>query len=338
MKEVENSVTFSTSNNSRVTEALNGQKKARLEYTLDLQVNTGTRGTQKLPNKEKHGWRNLSPAGIHEVIVKKLVISPSLNGKINPVRSGFALSPCSTEARDTILNAGNGLFLSGAKSEPATNWVSVQITTVLSKTRKRQGEVEISISLLSNEIERVCSVRPAHVKLYGRSKPEVPHKTWMGVLVKALQSGFRVFDESGIARSFKQQQPLEFCKRCNGHHPAKNCSRSLSCSNCDSTNNAADSCMTATKCRYCGGPYQPESRRCLACSTRAAALTKEQLKTYRQAGEREYQVVSRATTTDEPSATVEKNNKGLTSSQDSDNTDNIPASPIEISTGDAMRL
>ncbi|KHJ33394.1 putative eka-like protein [Erysiphe necator] len=203
------------------------------------------------------------------------MISPSLIEKIKPVLSGFALIPCSTEACDTILNAGNGLFLTGAKLEPATNWVSVLIPTVPSKIRKQHGEVEINSSLLSDEIERVCSVRPAHVKLYGRNKPEAPHRTWMAFFVKAPHSSFRVFDESGIARSFKKQQSIEFCKRCNGHYPAKDYSRAPSCSNYGSTNHAADSFMAATKFRNCGGPHQSDSRRFLARPTCSRAPTKE---------------------------------------------------------------
>ncbi|KHJ33126.1 putative eka-like protein [Erysiphe necator] len=70
---------------------------------------------------QEHEWRKLSPAGIREVLVRKLSISPTLIGRIKLVHSGFALSPCSVEAREAILNAGNGLFLTGAKLESATN-------------------------------------------------------------------------------------------------------------------------------------------------------------------------------------------------------------------------
>ncbi|POS85592.1 hypothetical protein EPUL_002819 [Erysiphe pulchra] len=53
---------------------------------------------------QEHEWRELSPAGIREVIVQKLAISPSLFGKVKPIHSGFALSPSGTEAREAILN------------------------------------------------------------------------------------------------------------------------------------------------------------------------------------------------------------------------------------------
>ncbi|KHJ30373.1 putative eka-like protein [Erysiphe necator] len=262
------------------------------------------------------------------------MISPSLIGKIKPVRSGFALSPCSTEARDTIWNAGNGLFLTGAKLEPATNWVSVLIPTVPSKIRKQHGEVEINSSLLSDEIKRVCSVRPTHVKLYVHNKSEAPHRTWMAFFVKAPHSGFRVFDESGIARAFKKQQPIEFCKRCNGHHPAKNCSRAPSCSNCGSTNHAADSCMAVTKCRNCGGPHRSDSRRCLARPTRSGAPTKEQLKIYRQAGDREYQAVLMARAAEEKAANSTCIEIDPSNSQETEASDNIQVTHVESQTGD----
>ncbi|KAI0991927.1 hypothetical protein K3495_g16260, partial [Podosphaera aphanis] len=65
----------------------------------------------------EHEWRKLSPAGLRELVVKRLSISPLLIGKIKPVNSGFALSPSSSSAREELLKAENGLFLSGAKLE-----------------------------------------------------------------------------------------------------------------------------------------------------------------------------------------------------------------------------
>ncbi|POS86573.1 hypothetical protein EPUL_001469 [Erysiphe pulchra] len=139
--------------------------------------------------------------------------SPALFGKTKPVHSGFALSSCSTGACDTILNAGNGLFLLGAKLEAATNWIPVIVPAMPSTIRKEQGEVVVSKSMLIDEIKRVCSIRPAHVKLYGGNKAEAPHRTWMAYFPKAPRANFRVFDESEIARQFKKQQP------CYGFNP-----------------------------------------------------------------------------------------------------------------------
>ncbi|KHJ30476.1 putative eka-like protein [Erysiphe necator] len=324
LKEVEQSRTLPSNNNSWATVVRNGRKKARIAHSQDPQVNNKIRGTQKVSVKEK-------PA----------TTAADKDWKIKPVRSGFALTSSRTEARDIILNAGNGLFLSGAKLEPATNWVSVLIPTVPYKIRKQQGEVEISSSLLSDKIERLCSVRPAHVKLYGGNKPEAPHRTWIAFFETAPRNGFRVFDESGIARNFKKPQSLEFCKRCNGHRPAKNCSRAPSCGNCGSTNHSESVCMAATKCRNCGGPHRSDSRRCLARPTRSGAPTKEQMRSYRQAGDREYLAVHRARAAEENADTVKCTNANPTDSQGSKNTiitDNIQASPVENSTDDARRL
>ncbi|KHJ33802.1 putative eka-like protein [Erysiphe necator] len=287
----------------------------------------------------KHEWRKLSPAGIREVIVNKLAISPSLFGKIKPVDSGFALSPCRTEARENILNAGNGLFLSGAKLEPATNSIPVILPTVPLSIQKVQGQIEVSSSMLIEEIERASSIQLAHVKLFVRNKAEAPHRTWMAYFSKTPRIGFRVFDESGIARPFKKQQSIEFCKRYNGNHLTKNCTRVPPCGNCGFTNHSEELCMAATKCRNCGGPHRSDSRRCLARPTRLGAPTKEQMKTFRQVGEREYQAVLRAKVAEESANSAENINIDLTCSQDPEvdgDIKNIPASPIENSTGDAI--
>ncbi|KHJ30275.1 putative eka-like protein [Erysiphe necator] len=53
-------------------------------------------------------------------------------------------------------------------------------------------------------------------------------------------------------------------------------------------------CMAATQCRNCGGPHRSDGRKCLARPTRHGAPTKEQVKVYRQAGDREFQAAVRA--------------------------------------------
>ncbi|KHJ35727.1 putative eka-like protein [Erysiphe necator] len=195
--------------------------------------------------------------------------------------------------------------------------------------------------MLADEIERVCSVRPVQLKIYGRNKIEAPHRTWIEFFSKPPRARLRVFDESGIARPFKKQQPIDFCKRCKDHHPTKNCSRAPSCGNCGSTNHSKDILMAATKCRNCGGPYCSDSRGCLALPTRLGAPTKEQLKTYRQIGEREFQAVLRARAAEENVAANENGNIEITSSQCAElttNFENSQASPVIQSTGDALRL
>lgn len=148
------------------------------------------------------------------------------------------------------------------------------IPTVPVFIRKEQGEFEVCNTIFADEMEGVCSVRLAHLKLYGRNKTEVPHRTWMAFFLKVLQGSFEVFDESGVVRPFKKQQLFDFCKRCNGCHPTKNCSRAP-CGNYNSTNHSEELCMAATKRRNCGGPYRSDSRGCLTRPTRLGTPTKE---------------------------------------------------------------
>ncbi|KHJ35632.1 putative eka-like protein [Erysiphe necator] len=189
--------------------------------------------------------------------------------------------------------AQGGLFLSGAKLEPATQWTPLLIPTVPKTKNTLQGRKEISKLMLADEIERVWSVRPEAVKLYAYQKPDAPHRTWLALFTKSLKPGFRVFDESGIFSIFKKQTPFEFYKRCNGHHSSKFYSRAPSCENCGSTMHTQDVCIAATRCRNCGGPHRSDSRKFLARPTRHGALTKEQLKVYRQAGDRKFQAAVR---------------------------------------------
>ncbi|KHJ35059.1 putative eka-like protein [Erysiphe necator] len=228
-----------------------------------------------------------------------------------------------------------------AKSEEATNWATVLKPTVPAFIRKEHGEVKVINSILVDEVDRVCSVCPAHLKLYGGNKTEAPHTSCMAFFPKAPYGRFSVFDESGIARPFKKQQPLKLCKRCNGHNSIKICCRAPSYGNDGSTIHTEDLCMAATKCRNCGGSHRSDSRRCLARPTSPGAPTKEQLKNYRQAGEREFQAVLQAKAAEELAASDKTNNTELTCSQASEvdnDIDNIPASSVDLPTVDAMRI
>ncbi|KHJ30075.1 putative eka-like protein [Erysiphe necator] len=126
--------------NSWVMVARNGHKKARTIVPL-ASLSTGQSTKHKLlpsyPQHQKrdvhkkktrkenksdnrlfvrlpadHEWRILSPAGLREVIVKRLSVSPVSIALIKPVRSGFALSPSNNESRENLLAAAGGLFIS----------------------------------------------------------------------------------------------------------------------------------------------------------------------------------------------------------------------------------
>ena len=212
------------------------------------------------------------------------------------------------------------------------------IPTVPISISTEKGRIEITKEMLANEIERVSSMRPVSLRLYGRNLPDAPHRTWMAYFTKAPRPGFRVFDESGIMRKFKKQQSIDFCKRCNDHHSPKNCSRAPSCGNCGSTMHTEDLCMAPTKCKNCGGPHRSDSRRCLARPTRNGKPTKEQLKTFRKAGDREFQALARAKAAEEKAATLESN-RVISNSQPEVIYTNWPqTSSVVEPTGDQMRV
>ncbi|KHJ31329.1 putative eka-like protein [Erysiphe necator] len=106
-------------------------------------------------------------------------------------------------------------------------------------------------------------------------------------------------------------------------------------------NHTVEVCMAATKCRNFGGPHGADSRRCLAHPTRSGAPSKEQMKAYRQAGEREYQAVQRARAIEEEADNIEcieidRSSSHMTESSGS--TNKIEATPVDSSTGVAPRL
>lgn len=187
----------------------------------------------------------------------------------------------STETREAVLKARTSHFLTRAKLDQAINWTPIIIPTVPSSIRKVQGEVEVSRSMLTDEIERVCSIRPAHVKLYWRNKVEASHRTWKAYFPKPPRTRFRVLNESGIARQFKRQKLFESCNRCNDYHTTKNCARAPLCGNYGPKNHSEQLCIAATKYRKCGGPHRSDIRGCLACLTRSGVPIKEQMRTYR---------------------------------------------------------
>lgn len=123
------------------------------------------------------------------MIVKRLLVSPASIGLIKSANSEFPLSPCSIEAREQLLKAAGGLFLSSAKLEPATQWVPLKIPTAPRSIYPLQGRVEVTKYMLTEEVERVTSVRPKALKLYGFHKTDAPHLTWLVLFEKAPRPG-----------------------------------------------------------------------------------------------------------------------------------------------------
>ncbi|KHJ35253.1 putative eka-like protein [Erysiphe necator] len=286
-----------------------------------------------------HEWRKLSPAGIREIVVKKLSTSSASISKIKPVRSGFALSLYKDQTRQEFLKAAIRLSPFDAKLEAASNWTPAMVPTIPKTINTLEGKIEVTKDMLANVIERVFLVRPALLKMFGRNIPDAPHRTWMAYFSKAPRPGFRVSDESGIVRKFKKRQPLDFCKRCNGHHSPKNCSRAPSCGNCGSNMHTEDLCMASTKCENFGCPHRSDSYKCLARPTRAGKPTKEQFKIFRQAGDRDYQAIVRAKIAEERAATIESDMDIVINSQSENKaTENSQASSVESLTEDARRL
>ncbi|KHJ35194.1 putative eka-like protein [Erysiphe necator] len=261
--------------------------KIKIKKKLENEKRPDDRLFVRLP--ADHKWRPLSPEGLREIISKRLSVFPASIGLIKPVRSGFALSPCSNESRENLLAAAGGLFMSGATLETASNWTPYLVPTVPRSIRTVEGHIEIMKSKLADEIERVSSKRLAFVKIHGTPKSDAPHKTWIAFFIDTPRVGFRGFDESGVTKVFKKKQPIEFCKRCNGHHNSKTCSCAPPFGNCGSTRHA----------------QEDYSHKCLARPTRAGNPTKEQLKVYRKAGDREYQVVLRAIAAEAKAAIAE---------------------------------
>ncbi|KAI1005751.1 hypothetical protein K3495_g2461 [Podosphaera aphanis] len=249
-----------------------------------------------------------------------MAISPAYITQIKSVRSGFALSPSNPNVREALLQAANGLFLTGAKLEPAENLIPLLIPTVPAFIYTDIGRVVVTQEFLADEIERVSSVRPTSLKLFGSLNHHAPHRTWLGLFSKAPRPGFRVFDESGLAKVFKKQDPIDSCEM---QWPPL----------------IKESFKSAflRKLRldhaYSRGMPSPHSMQKLG------SPTKEQLKIYCQAGDREDQAVIQAKAAEARAATAEEAVNVAYSSQSWEAVVNeTQGSPAGTSTDDSMRL
>ncbi|KHJ36391.1 putative eka-like protein [Erysiphe necator] len=201
-----------TSPNTWVTVARNGQKKARVTQNNIIHTTSMSKIRPRGANVEKapatptdkrlflrlpqeHEWRELSPAGIREVIVKKLSISLALVGKTKSVHP----EPLQHRSSGKYFKRRKWALFDRSKIRSGHQLGVITNNNSSSVFFKEQGVVEVSNSMLADEVERVCSVRLAHIKLYGRNKPEAPHRKCMAFFPKAPRGTFKVFDESGIA-------------------------------------------------------------------------------------------------------------------------------------------
>ncbi|KAI0997480.1 hypothetical protein K3495_g10705 [Podosphaera aphanis] len=127
----------------------------------------------------------------------------------------------------------------------------------------------------------------------------------MAYFSKTPRPRFKVFDQSGLISKFNQEHPVDFCKRCNGYHSSRFCSRAPSHGNCGSKIHEEEACNALTKYRNCGGPHLPDSKKCLARPNYLGTPTKEQLLVYPRAGERDYNASARAKAAEDRAARAE---------------------------------
>ena len=97
-------------------------------------------------------------------------------------------------------------------------------------------------------------------------------------------------------------------------------------------------CKALTKCKNCGGPHRSDSHKFLARPTRSGGPTKEQLKTFRAVGEREYQAVVRAKAAEQRALACDENARVLSSQSSEPSNLNNQQPPVEASMGEQMRL
>lgn len=113
-------------------------------------------------------------------------------------QSDLDLSAYTGSVRRETLKLMNGLFLIGEKLELATNMISVIIPTVPTAIRALEGQVNVCIQMLTDEVDRVSAIRPELVKSYGKNILKVLQKLQMALFAEAPHHSFRVFDESDL--------------------------------------------------------------------------------------------------------------------------------------------
>lgn len=242
-----------------------------------------------------HEWRNLTPAGIREAVIRKMGCSPTLIDKIIPMQCGYAFIAKDEEVRLLLLSFSSRLP-ENIILEEARKWVSYVLPNIPVNIINLDGTTTVTETQLTSEIERVTTVTPKSVRLRGKSKLGALYRTWIAFFEKdkAPKAGFRLFDDSGRAYNINPRKNNANCKRCLGFHSTGSCSRAPACGRCGSKMHMEKMCQAPVKCRNCGGPHRSDSRSCLARPSRAGAPTKEQLQVIRNAGQREYEAVNRA--------------------------------------------
>ncbi|POS81712.1 hypothetical protein EPUL_006552, partial [Erysiphe pulchra] len=125
--------------------------------------------------------------------------------------TGFALTTKGKEIRQKLLNNSDGISTLGAKLEPASDLIKYGIATVPVTLKTSNGSVTVDDTNLTNEIIRVTNVAPKMVRVHGKSRAVAPHRSWLAHFPRehAPRPGFRLFDESGVAITYKPRQPIQ---------------------------------------------------------------------------------------------------------------------------------
>ncbi|POS87835.1 hypothetical protein EPUL_000746 [Erysiphe pulchra] len=140
-----------------------------------------------------HEWRNLSPAGLKEVIVKHQAVSPASIGLIKPVRTGFAISPCSIAVRGALLRTNTCTPDAGSSS-------SAYSTEFQSYNKRSNGSLQRNAHLDIDSGMKYCTMcKKIALQLYSPVTSKI--RRIQHVVIAVL---WNAYDESSI--SFQQEQ------------------------------------------------------------------------------------------------------------------------------------
>ena len=205
--------------------------------------------------------------------------------KVQPVKTGYAITPKDLTARKLLLSERVASLAEGGRLEEETEHFQVVVGRI--PKRLYAGEWrETTLGDVSKEAELITGAKPLDAKWSLHQRDGANTIDAVITFPKVINRPFQLFGESAPSRPARSKAGPVQCERCHAYHDTRACRSAARCVNCGSQK---ENHPCRVQCTNCLGPHPADYPQCPARPVRAGGsftkLPKASLEEIRKAGQ-----------------------------------------------------
>lgn len=228
------------------------------------------------------------------------------------IRTGWSVSPDTTETQETILSEQHKWLpaLNATQADRQETWYTFIVDNCPRHLRDITGEHTPLMDAAYDEIVTAAGQAPVNFHIRNKDDNSTPNAMLIVSFKEKQAGGWRLFGMSEKARLATSRVTLAQCQQCWEYHQTAACMRTACCKNCGSRDHA-DDCSEHPRCTNCRGPHAADDTRCYArpkiIDGSVMKLSKFKREIARRQGARDYAAAKRNRAEGPPNTTVATN-------------------------------